>query len=224
MKTTARAVGSGAVGLVVFGALLFAPARTFAYWQGWAFLAVFTVSTWVPTIYLLRTNPAALQRRMRAGPRAETRPVQKAVMVVSFSSLAAMIAFSALDHRFGWSPVPATVSLVGDALVVVGIGGAMLVIVQNSYAAATVTVEAGQALASTGLYAIVRHPMYAADIVMMIGIPLALGSYWGLLFVVPGIVGLVVRMLDEERLLTADLAGYREYTQRVRYRLLPHVW
>ncbi|BBZ42903.1 methyltransferase family protein [Mycobacterium parmense] len=224
MKTTLRAVGSGVVGLGVFCVLLFAPACTFAYWQGWIFLAVFTVSTWVPTIYLMRTNPAALQRRLRAGPRAETRPVQKAVMAVSFASLASTMAFSALDHRFGWSAVPAPVSLIGDALVGIGIAGAMLVIVQNSYAAATVTVEAGQSLACTGLYGVVRHPMYAADIVMMVGIPLALDSYWGLLLVIPGVVALVIRILDEEKLLTAELPGYREYAQRVRYRLLPHVW
>jgi protein-S-isoprenylcysteine O-methyltransferase Ste14 len=100
----------------------------------------------------------------------------------------------------------------------------MLVIVENSYAAATVTVESGQRVASGGLYKFVRHPMYVGNVIMMVGIPLALGSYWGLLFVVPGVAALVFRILDEEKLLTQELAGYREYTQRVRYRLVPNVW
>ena len=115
-------------------------------------------------------------------------------------------------------------SVVGDVLVAVGLGLAMLVIVENSYAAANVTVEAGQQLVSTGLYGLVRHPMYTGNVLLMLGIPLALGSYWGLFLPVAGIVVLVLRIRDEEELLTRDLSGYREYTQQVRYRLLPHVW
>ncbi|HUH72635.1 MAG TPA: isoprenylcysteine carboxylmethyltransferase family protein [Mycobacterium sp.] len=200
--------------------MLFLPAWTFAYWQAWVFLAVFTLSTWLPSIYLLRTNPAALQRRMHA----ETRPMQKVIMAFLFLSLAALTVVSVLDHRFGWSPVPTAISLVGDVLVAIGLGMSMLVIVQNSYAAANITVEAGQKLVSTGLYGFVRHPMYVGNVIMMLGIPPALGSYWGLLFVIPGVVVLVLRILDEEKLLTRELAGYREYAQRVRYRLVPSVW
>jgi protein-S-isoprenylcysteine O-methyltransferase Ste14 len=100
----------------------------------------------------------------------------------------------------------------------------MLVVIQNGYAAATVTVETGQTVVSGGVYTFVRHPMYVGNMIMMVGVPLALGSYWGLVFVVPGVVALVFRILDEEKLLTHELAGYREYTQRVRYRLVPYVW
>jgi protein-S-isoprenylcysteine O-methyltransferase Ste14 len=224
VKTTLRTVGFGLIGLVMFGLMLFLPAWTFDYWQAWVFLVVFSLSTWIPSIYLLRTNRAALERRMHAGPRAETRPVQKVVMVFSFLSLTAMIVVSVLDHRFGWSRVPTAISLVGDVLVAIGLGVAMLVVVQNSYAAATVTVEAGQNLVSTGLYGLVRHPMYAGDVIMMVGIPLALGSYWGLVFVIPGLIGLVFRIFDEEKLLEQDLAGYGEYTHQVHYRLVPYVW
>ena len=224
MKTSLRAVGFGLVGLVLFGLMLFLPAWTFAYWQAWVFLAVFAVSTWVPSVYLMRTNPAALERRMRAGPRAETRPVQKVVMALSFLSLAAMMVVSVLDHRFGWSAVPPAISVAGDVLVAAGLGLAMLVIVQNSYAAANITVEAGQTLVSTGLYGFVRHPMYTGNVIMMVGMPLALGSYWGLLLVIPGLIGLVFRIFDEEKLLAQELDGYREYARRVRYRLVPNVW
>ena len=100
----------------------------------------------------------------------------------------------------------------------------MLVVIQNSYAAATVRVEAGQQVVSTGLYGLVRHPMYTGNLILMIGIPLALGSYWGLVFVVPGLIVLALRIRDEEKLLKEDLDGYREYAQKVRYRLVPHIW
>jgi protein-S-isoprenylcysteine O-methyltransferase Ste14 len=100
----------------------------------------------------------------------------------------------------------------------------MLVIVQNSYAAATVTVESGQTVVSHGLYRFVRHPMYVGNVIMMIGIPLALGSYWGLLFVIPGALVLTLRIFDEEKLLNRELPGYPEYAERVRYRLVPYVW
>jgi protein-S-isoprenylcysteine O-methyltransferase Ste14 len=223
VKTAARGLLSAILGLVAFGAMLFLPAGTFHYWQAWVFLAVFALSTWIPSVYLMRTNPAALERRMR-GPLAETRTLQRIVVAVLFICFPAMFVVSALDHRFGWSPVPAAVSLVGDVLVGVGLGLAMLVVIQNGYAAVNVTVEAGQQLVSSGLYGLVRHPMYTGNVILMVGIPLALGSYWGLLFVVPGVIGHALRIRDEEDLLTHELSGYRDYTQRVHYRLLPYVW
>jgi protein-S-isoprenylcysteine O-methyltransferase Ste14 len=224
MKTGLRLTASSVFGTVATGWILFWPAGTLNYWQAWLFIAVFTAATIVPTIYLARTNPAALQRRMRAGPRAETRTAQKFIITASFLDLFAMMAFSAFDHRMGWSTVPVWVCLLGDVLVAAGLGIAMLVIIENSYAAATVTVETGQKVASRGLYKFVRHPMYVGNVIMMLGTPLALGSYWGLLFVVPGVAVLVFRILDEEKMLTQELAGYREYAQQVRYRLVPTVW
>jgi protein-S-isoprenylcysteine O-methyltransferase Ste14 len=224
MNTVAKGLLSATLGLIAFGLMVFLPAGTTHYWQGWAFLAVFALSTWIPSVYLMRTNPDALERRMRAGPVAETRPLQRILITVMFTAFPATFIISALDHRFGWSLVPAPVSVVGDVLVAAGLGLAMLVIIQNSYAAANVTVEAGQQLVSTGLYGLVRHPMYTGNVLLMLGVPLALGSYWGLFLLVPGILVLVLRIRDEEQLLTGELSGYREYTQRVRYRLLPFVW
>ena len=224
MKTIPKVLVLGLVELVVFGLMVFLAAGTFNYWQAWVFLVVFALSGWIPGIYLLRTNPVALQRRMRGGPTAETRIVQKVVMGGLWLSLAAMVMVSALDHRFGWSPVPTAICLVGDVLVAVGLGVMALVVIQNSYAAATIRVEAGQKLASTGLYGLVRHPMYAGNVIMMVGIPLALGSYWGLVFVVSGLTVLALRIRDEEKLLQEELDGYREYTQKVRYRLVPCMW
>lgn len=224
MKTGVQAAASSVIGLAVLGLMLFLPAGTFNYWQAWAFAATFTAATTIPSIYLLRTNPAALQRRMRGGPLAETRTVQKVVITFAFATLFAVVVFSAYDHRMGWSSVPAWVSVLGDVLVAVGLGIAMLVVIQNGYAATTVTVESGQTLTSSGLYKHVRHPMYVGNMFLMPGIPLALGSYWGLLFSIPGVVLHVLRIRDEEQLLAQELPGYRDYMQRVRYRLVPYVW
>jgi protein-S-isoprenylcysteine O-methyltransferase Ste14 len=224
VKTLVKGVVSAALGLVAFGLLLFLPAGTFHYWQAWVFLAVFAFYTWIPSIYLVRKNPAALERRMHAGPLAETRTLQQIVITVVFICFPAMLVVSALDHRFGWSPVPTTVTVVGDILVAVGLGVAMLVVAQNGYAAANITVESGQTLVSTGLYGLVRHPMYSGSVIMMVGVPLALDSYWGLVFVIPALVALALRIRDEEELLQQQLGGYREYERQVHYRLVPFVW
>ena len=224
MKTAVKGSLSAVVGLAAFGVLVFVPAGTTNYWQGWAFLAVFALSTWIPTVYLMRKNPAALERRLQAGPSAETRPLQRILITVIFIAFPASFVVGGLDHRFRWSQMPAPVSVIGDVLVAIGLGLAMLVIIQNSYAAANVRVEAGQQLVSTGLYGLVRHPMYTGNVILMLGIPLALGSYWGLLLLIPGLVVLILRIGDEEDLLTHELSGYRDYTQRVHYRLLPYVW
>jgi len=224
MKTVVKGAVSAALGLVAFGLMLFLPAGTFHYWQAWVFLAVFAFYTWIPSVYLVRKNPAALERRMHAGPLAETRTLQQIVSTVVFICFPAMLVVSALDHRFGWSPVPTTVTVVGDILVAVGLGVAMLVVAQNGYAAANITVESGQTLVSTGLYGLVRHPMYSGSVIMMVGVPLALDSYWGLVFVLPALVALALRIRDEEEFLQQQLSGYSDYEQQVRYRLVPYVW
>jgi protein-S-isoprenylcysteine O-methyltransferase Ste14 len=224
MKVALQTVASSLGGLVLFGLLVFWPAGTFDYWQGWAFIAVFAAATTIPSLYLAATNPEALKRRMQAGPVAETRPLQKLIISFAFLSLGATIVLSALDFRFGWSGVPATISVVGDVLVALGLGIAMLVVIQNSYASANIAVESGQELVSTGLYGLIRHPMYFGNVVLMAGIPLALGSYWGLLFLIPGMAVLAARIVDEEEVLTEELAGYPGYLQKVHYRLVPYVW
>lgn len=224
MNAVLRVSISGLVQLVVIGLLLFVPAGTFDFWQAWAFLIVFALSAWIPSIYLQITNPAALQRRMRGGPAAEGRTVQKVVMAGLYGSLAAMCVVSGFDRRFGWSSVPTALCVVGDVLVAIGLGVVVLVAVQNSYASTTVQVEVGQMVVSTGLYGVVRHPMYTGNVLMLVGTGLALGSYWALVFVVPGLIVLASRIRDEETLLRDELDGYRQYTQQVRYRLAPGLW
>jgi len=223
MSTGLRMVAQSVFGLVAFAALLFLPAGTLDYWQAWVFLAVFCIAS-LSTVYWLKKDPAALERRMHAGPAAETRTVQKVVAAGVYVLFSALLVFSALDHRFGWSPVPAAVSLTGDALVAIGLGIAIFTVIENRYAAATVTVEEGQKVVSTGLYGLVRHPMYVGAMIMIAGIPLALDSWWGLAVLIPYLFGVAFRIRDEERMLTNELSGYREYTQKVHHRLVPYVW
>jgi protein-S-isoprenylcysteine O-methyltransferase Ste14 len=215
---------SSILGIAAFTVLLFVPAGTVNYWQGWALLAVFSAASLGPTLYMARVDPAAVERRMHAGAKAETRPVQKVVIVGTFIAFGALLVVPALDYRFGWSHVPAWMSVLGDVMVAAGLGLTMLVVFQNRYASANITIENGQPLVSTGLYGVVRHPMYSGNVILMIGISLALGSYWALPLVLVGVLLMAVRIKDEEQLLNAELDGYQQYTQQVRYRLVPLVW
>ncbi|KUI45834.1 hypothetical protein AU198_10390 [Mycobacterium sp. GA-1199] len=224
MKIALQTLASAVFGFVFFATALFWPAGTFDYWQAWVFIGVFIIGTMGPSIYLVVKRPDALRRRMRAGPFAETRPVQRVVITATVLMVVVVLVISALDHRFGWSAVPTVVVVLGDVLVWTGLTVSQVVIIQNSYAAATITVESGQPLVSTGLYGVVRHPMYAGTLVMMIGTPLALGSYWGLIAIPPAVLLLAVRTADEEQMLRQQLAGYRQYMQQVRFRLVPYVW
>jgi protein-S-isoprenylcysteine O-methyltransferase Ste14 len=224
VKAVLKVFMSGLVQLVAIGVLLFLPAGTFNYWQAWAFLVVFTVAAWIPSIYLQITKPAVLQRRMRSGPTAEGRTVQKVAMAGLYFSLAAICVVGGLDHRFAWSSAPAALCVLGNVVVAAGLAVVVLVVIQNSYASTTVQVAADQQVVSSGLYGLVRHPMYTGNVIMLVGLPLALGSYWALVFVAPGLIVLASRIRDEEKLLAAELTGYREYTQMVRYRLVPCMW
>ena len=195
-----------------------------AYWQGWAFIAVFAISTNIIGVYLARNDPVLLERRRKVGPSAETRPAQKIIIALSFAVFIALLVVSALDYRFGWSEVPVWVSLLGNALVALGLMVDLRVFRENSYGGSTIEMTEGQRVITTGPYALVRHPMYVGVLIMALGVPLALGSWWGLLTLVP-LVGIVVwRLLDEEVLLGQQLAGYEDYRRRTRHRLIPHVW
>jgi protein-S-isoprenylcysteine O-methyltransferase Ste14 len=212
------------LGLVVLAALLCVPAGTLNYWQAWVFIIVFAASTQAIGIYLALKNPALLERRMQFGPGAEQRPAQRIISALSVGGILGVMVFSALDYRFGWSPVPFWVSLLGDALVVLGLFITLLVLRENSFSASTIRVERDQTVITTGPYAIMRHPMYAGALILAFGVPLALDSWWGLVAVALLIPVLVWRILDEETLLRHDLAGYNEYEHRVRFRLVPFVW
>jgi protein-S-isoprenylcysteine O-methyltransferase Ste14 len=219
-----RAIRSTILGAILMAALIFLPAGTLDYWQGWVFFALFFVASNATGVYLAIYNPALLKRRMSVGPTAEKETSQKIIISFAFLGFIALLVFPALDHRFVWSPVPPYISVAGDVLVALGFLLTFIVIVQNEYAAATIQIAEGQKVVSTGLYAYVRHPMYAGVLPLLAGIPLALGSWWGLFGLALIVPVLIWRLVDEEKFLRQNLAGYTEYTLKVKYRLIPFVW
>ena len=166
-------------------------------------------------------DPKLLERRMKVGPAAETRIAQKIVVVLAFIFFASLVVVPALDHRFGWSRTPTSVVILGNVLVVLSYVGFYRVFRENTYGAATIRVDEEQQVISTGPYAIVRHPRYSAGLLMSVGVPLALGSWLGLIALPPGFLVLAWRLLDEETFLRRNLPGYTEYTRTVRWRLIP---
>ena len=208
----------------VMAVLLFVPAGTLRYWQAWVYLSVFVGASALVTLDLLSHDRALLERRMKGGPAAEQRPLQKLIMLGALACFIALLVVPALDHRFAWSSVPTVLVIAGDALVAIGFYLIARVYRENSFTSATIEVMQNQTVISTGPYAVVRHPMYASSLLYLLGTPLALGSYWGFVPVAVMIPFLIWRLLDEERLLARNLAGYTAYQQRVRRRLLPFVW
>ena len=210
--------------LFVMGALLFFSAWTFNYWQAWVFLVMFGISTLLVTLYLMKNDRKLLEKRVDAGPGAEKEKNQKIIQSVSSIAFIVIFVLSAIDYRLAWSRVPSYISVAGDILVALGLLMVFFVFKKNSFTSAAIEVDIDQKVISTGLYALVRHPMYTGAIVMLIGIPPALGSWWGLLAVIWLILVIIWRLLDEERFLAKNLKGYVEYQNKVKYRLIPFIW
>jgi len=208
-------------GIVVIGACLFWPAGTFNYWQAWAWLATLFVPMGVSLVYLVRSNPDLLERRTRTN---ETRPEQRLIIAASSIYFLVIFLLPGFDKRYGWSQVPAWLVLLADLGVLAGYGLYIYVLYTNSYASRVIEVQQGQQVISTGPYALVRHPMYLAMILLMSATPLALGSFWAFLPSLGLIPLLAIRAKDEEKLLTKELAGYGEYLQKTRFRLFPGIW
>jgi protein-S-isoprenylcysteine O-methyltransferase Ste14 len=209
---------------LVMAALLFGTAGTLDYWQAWLYLAAYFTASIAITLYLIRKDPALLERRMSGGPFAEKEPTQRIIMMLASVGFIALAIVPALDRRFGWSHVPVPMVLASDLVMLLGWFGIYVVFRENSFASATIEAAADQRVISTGPYAFVRHPMYATALVMLLGISPALGSWWGLPIVAALVPALIWRLTDEERFLMQNLPGYPEYRETVRYRLLPLVW
>ncbi len=206
---------------IILGLALFGPAGTLDYWQAWLYMATVFIPAFFVVIYFMKKDPAFLERRLRTKEKeAKQGLITKAVSVLF------IVAFlvPGLDRRFGWSGVPAGVSLAADAFVLLGYLLVFLVFRENSYAGRTVQVDKGQTVVSTGPYSVIRHPMYLGALVMWFATPMALGSYAAApLFLLLGPV-IVLRIMNEEEVLRRDLPGYTEYCKRTRYRLLPFIW
>jgi protein-S-isoprenylcysteine O-methyltransferase Ste14 len=220
----ARALLSLVALAAVMTLLVFGTAGTLRYWQSWLYLAVFFGASLLTTLDLMRRDPALLERRMRGGPAAEQRPAQRLVMLGASVGFVSLLVLPGLDRRFHWSDVSLGVVLAGDVLVVVGFYFILRVYRENTFTSATIEIAPNQTVVSTGPYAIVRHPMYASALLYVVGTPLALASYWGLIGVAVMLPFLIWRLFDEERMLVASLRGYVEYQHKVRHRLIPFVW
>jgi protein-S-isoprenylcysteine O-methyltransferase Ste14 len=218
-----EAIASFVIGTIVVGGLLCLIAGTFSYWQAWLAAMTFTLGTSTQVLYLAIKDPALLKRRTDVAPKGES-TAQRIFLIAALLGDVLVVIMSALDHRYGWSQVSPVISILGDAMIILSFVLYIVVFRVNTYTASSVQVFEGHKVISTGPYAVVRHPKYVGDIILFAGIPLALGSWWGLLFVLLIIPGLVWRILDEEKLLNKDLPGYSEYTQKVRYRLVPYIW
>lgn len=223
-ESTRRAWPGLAALMLALALCLFLPAGSLRYPEAWLYLALFGASAAAITGYLQRYDPALLQRRAAAGPGAETERSQRIIQSVASLAFVATFIVAALDHRHGWSAVPAPVVAAGDLLLLLGFGLVFLAFRENSYASATIETVERQPVIDTGPYAVVRHPMYTGALLLLLGTPPALGSYWALLCVLGLAAAIVARLLDEERFLSRRLPGYDAYRAKVRYRLLPFLW
>jgi protein-S-isoprenylcysteine O-methyltransferase Ste14 len=210
--------------LAVLAAALFLSAGTLRFPEAWVHLGVFAGAVIAVTTYLLRRDRELLRRRLAAGPAAERRGVQQVVQALASLCFVAVYVVSALDRRFGWTSIPLPLALAANALVALGFTVVFLVFRENSHASAVVEVSPGQRLVTSGPYRHVRHPMYAGALLLLVATPPALGSLAGLVPVAALAAVLVLRLLDEERLLLAELPGYGAYRREVRWRLVPGVW
>jgi protein-S-isoprenylcysteine O-methyltransferase Ste14 len=210
--------------ILVLAIALFAPAWTLRFWQAWLYLFLFASSSGAITVYLWKRDQALLARRISAGPLAEESRAQQIIQLFASIGFLAILVVPSLDHRFAWSRVPPWIVFAGDLLVVVGFSIVFKVFCVNTFTSATIEVNEQQTVISIGPYAFVRHPMYSGALIMLLGTPLALASWWGLIAFVIMVAVIVIRLLDEEKLLLAHLPGYAEYGARVRFRLMPCVW
>ena len=210
--------------LVALGAMLFLSAWSLRYWEGWVFWFEFSALVTLITIYFLHRDPALIERRLKAGPLAEKEKRQKIIQWFANFFFVVLIIFPGIDHHFGWSHLSLRLIVLGDTLVALGLTVIFFVFRENSYTSGVIEVGKEQTVISTGPYHLVRHPMYAGAILLILGSPLALGSWWGLLLCIPMVAVIIWRLLDEEKYLSKNLAGYIDYCAMTRYRLVPGIY
>jgi len=221
MKLAISALVKFLFGLLLVGALLFLPAGSLEYYNGWLFICLLFIPIFFLGVVLLIKSPALLQKRLSAKEKVGT---QRGVVMLSGLMFLLGFVVAGLDYRFGWSSVPLWGVIASSVVLLIAYILYAEVMRENAYLSRTVEVQENQRVVDTGLYGIVRHPMYAVTIWLFLAIPLVLGSLWALLCFLPYIPIIVVRLLNEERLLEKELEGYADYKKRVKYRLIPFVW
>ena len=221
IKLSLKALMAFLLGLIIMGTLLFLPAGTLAYRGAWLFIALLFIPILVVGVVLLIKAPDLLRKRLAMKEREKE---QQGVVALSGLLLVASLVIAGLDHRFGWSHISQAIVTVAALVLLVGYGLYAEVLRENAYLSRVVEVQEGQRVIDTGLYGIVRHPMYFAVSLLYLSIPIVLGSWWSLLLMPPCIFLLVLRIRNEEQVLHQGLSGYTDYTKRVRYRMIPFVW
>ena len=200
---------------------LFLPAGSFKYWEAWIYAVVLFIPMITTVSYLVKNDPALLERRMRLEEKEERQKI-----IIRLFRLPFILGYliPGFDFRFNWSEVPTVVVVIANLLVFLGYFFVFLVFRENSYASRIVEVEKGQKVITTGPYSFVRHPMYSGTIIMFLFTPLALGSWWALIVFMFLPLVLIIRIYNEESILLKELPGYEAYCQKTRYRLIPYIW
>ena len=221
MKLFISALTKVILGLVLLAALLFLPAWTWHYPNAWLFLGLLFVPMLIMGAVMLFASPALLEKRLQSKEKEAT---QKGVVALAGLMFPVAFVLSALDFRFGWSEVPTWCVILSSVLFLMGYGLYAEVMRENAYLSRTIEVQEGQKVIDTGLYGLVRHPMYLATILMFLPIPLILGSLWGLIPMALYPVVIVIRIGNEEKVLAKGLEGYTDYQKKVKYRLIPFIF
>lgn len=221
LKMLVSMLARGISGFALLGLLLFGCAGSLRYWNAWLLTAAFAALMLMMGLVLLIKSPETLQRRLKSK---ETESEQKTYMGIIAAIFLISFILAGLDYRFGWSNTPVAVPVVALVVLVVGYSMYAVVILQNAYASRVVEVQEGQAVISTGLYSVVRHPMYLSSMLIFMAMPLVLGSYISLIPMLGFPAMLVLRIKNEEKVLISGLPGYAEYMEKVRYRLIPFIW
>ena len=221
MKLLLRTLAAFLLGLLITSAMLFLPAGTLDYPGAWLFMALLFTPILIMGIVLMVKNPELLRKRLAMKEREKT---QQGVVAISGLLLIASFLVAGFDYRFGWSHVSNGIVIVASVMLLIAYALYAEVLRENVYLSRVIEVQEGQRVIDTGFYAIVRHPMYSAVSLLYLSIPLVLGSWWALLVMSPCVLLLAARIKNEEQVLRQDLPGYIEYTQRVRYRMIPLVW
>ena len=221
MKLFWSALAKFLMGLLLVGILLFLPAGSFRYLNGWLFIGLLFLPMLLLGTVLLIKAPDLLEKRLNAK---EEEAAQKAVVALSALLFVGGFVVAGLDFRFDWSHVPLWAVILASVILLASYALYGEVMRENAYLSRTVEVQENQKVVDTGLYGVVRHPMYAVTLWLFLAIPVVLGSWWSLLCFLPYVAVLVVRIRNEERVLEEGLEGYAEYKKRVKYRLLPFVW
>lgn len=221
MKLLFSALAKFILGLVLVGALLFLPAGSFGYPNAWLFICLLFIPMLILGIVLFIKAPALLEKRLNVKEKEKT---QKGVVALSALLFLAGFIVAGLDFRFGWSHIPLWGVIIASFVLLISYALYAEVMRENAYLSRTIEVQEDQKVIDTGLYGIIRHPMYAATIWLFLSIPVVLGSLWSLLCFLPYVAVIAIRMRNEEKVLESELSGYTEYKKRVKYRILPFVW